>query len=238
MPNIFIAVPHYDQIIPQALHGLILSTTMHQYSLNLEGGSLLALIFNRLWIRALNRRNNQPHPITHFAMHHSDVEAQPGWCDILIEEMRVHNADLVSVVLPIKDKRGLTSTGKLHLPTGKITRLTMTEVDHLPGTFDHTDGSVDQALLINTGLWICDFTKPWVEEVCFHIRDAITKEDDGTFQARAIPEDWNFSEWCKRKGLNVRATRLVKAVHHGRAGYPNDEVWGTYQTDNGDPVTQ
>ena len=26
-------------------------------------------------------------------------------------------------------------------------------------------------LMINTGLWLCDFTKPWVEQAYFEIRD-------------------------------------------------------------------
>jgi hypothetical protein len=233
MANVFIAVPHYDQLAPQSLEGLILATAEHKYSINTEGGSLLALVFNRLWVRALNRRKDG---VTHFAMHHADVEAPAGWVDVLVNEMRDWQADVLSVVLPIKDQRGLTSTGLQSAVTKKIRRFTMTEVLNLPRTFDRfeVDGYDDEILMVNTGLWICNFTKPWVEKVCFHILDGITKDEDGTFQARAVPEDWNFSTWCAEQGLRVFATRAVAAKHHGRASYPNDSVWGTYQTDEGD----
>jgi hypothetical protein len=237
MANIFIAVPHYDQLAPQAMEGLILATAKHKYSINTEGGSLLALVFNRLWVRALNRRTDG---ITHFAMHHADVEAPAGWVDTLVEQMERHQADVLSVVLPIKDQRGLTSTGLQHAVTKRIRRLTMKEVVACNPTFGTVGagGGPSEFLLVNTGLWICDFTKPWVEQVCFHILDGIRKEEDGTFQARAVPEDWNFSAWCAEQGLGVFATRCVAAKHHGRASYPNDSVWGTYETDEGDkPVT-
>ena len=49
--------------------------------------------------------------------------------------------------------------------------------------------------------------------------NAITKEADGTFQARAIPEDWNFSLWAAQSGLRVFATRCLNLQHHGRIGY-------------------
>jgi len=231
--NVFIAVPHYDQLAPQALNGLILATAKHKYSINTEGGSLLALVFNRLWIRALNARGQG---ITHFAMHHADVEAPAGWVDTLIEEMEETGADVVSVVLPIKDQRGLTSTGVQDAITKKIRRFTIKEVMELPTTFDRYDADrpPQEILMVNTGLWICDFTRPWVEKVCFHILDGITREADGLFQARAVPEDWNFSQWLAEQGLRVFATSRVKAIHHGRAGYANDHAWGTYATDEGD----
>jgi hypothetical protein len=232
MSNVFIAVPHYGQLAPQALEGLILATDRHRYSINTEGGSLLALVFNRLWCRALNRRKDG---ITHFAMHHADIQAPAGWVDVLIEEMERVNAEVLSVVVPIKDRRGLTSTALQHPVTRKIRRLTMTEVQAAPDTFTNAGlGAPCEVLLVNTGLWICRFDRPWAERVCFHILDGITRGEDGLFQARAIPEDWNFSAWCAENELRVFATRKVKVEHHGMASYANDHAWGTYQTDEGD----
>ncbi len=44
-------------------------------------------------------------------------------------------ADVIATVVPIKDNRGLTSTGLQDPDTLQIRRLTMTEVFRLPVTF-------------------------------------------------------------------------------------------------------
>jgi hypothetical protein len=231
--NVFIGVPHHDQIAPQALSGLFLATDQHHYSINTEGGSLLALMFNLLWCRALNQRPTRQ--LTHFAMHHSDIEAPPGWLDVLVHEMDNVGADILSAVIAIKDNRGLTSTGWQDPETKQIRRLTMYEAVDLPLTFDASSAPAPgHRLMVNTGLWVCDFTKPWVEEVCFNIADGIGKDKDGRFWPKAIPEDWGFSMWAADKGLKVCATRAVKVIHHGRAGYSNDIPWGSWPHDKGD----
>src|SRR5689334_16752230 len=125
MANVFIAVPHYDQLDPQSLEGLMLASAKHRYSVNTEGGSLLALMFNLLWCRALNQRAGRGW--THFAMHHSDIEAPAGWADTLVDEMERVGADVLSCVVPIKDNRGLTSTGWQDPHTRRIRRFTMAE---------------------------------------------------------------------------------------------------------------
>jgi hypothetical protein len=231
-PSVFLAVPHYASLVPQALAGLMLaSRDGHLASINLEGGSLLGLVFNKLWCRALNERDKG---LTHFAMHHADVEAPPGWLDVLLEEQARVGADVLSVVVPIKDGRGLTSCGLRHPETGAIRRFTLKELQGLPPTFSASDTAhPHQWLMVNTGLWLCDFTRPWVEEVCFNIIDAIVREA-GRFAPRALPEDWNFSGWCARKGLRVFATRAVKVGHHGTACFRNDSAWGDWDTDKGD----
>jgi hypothetical protein len=230
--NVYIAVPHHSELTPQVLPGLILASERHRYSINTEGGSLLALMFNVLWCRALNKRDQG---ITHFAMHHSDIEAEPGWVDKLIDELDAKGADIISTVMPIKDNRGVTSTGWQDNQTKKIRRFTMTEIMAMAPTFNIYDTEhLGASLMVNTGLWLCRFTEPWVEEVCFHIQDAITRQEDGTFWPRCIPEDWAFSAWAAEQGLHVAATRAVKAIHHGRAGYSNQSAWGQWQTDQGD----
>ncbi len=112
----------------------------------------------------------------------------------------------------------------------------MTAIAAGPESFqrEQAGGRADEVLLVNTGLWICRFDRPWVERVCFHILDGITRGEDGLFQARAIPEDWNFSSWCAENELRVFGTRKVRVQHHGMAAYANDHAWGTCTTDEGD----
>ncbi len=232
MKSIFVAVPHYGAIVPDALPGLFLASTAHRVFLNTQGGSLLAHNFNKLWAAALNDRETRR--LTHFAMHHADVSAPAGWLDTLVDEMERVQADVISCVIPIKDARGLSSTGCQDRCTHEITRLTMSEVFKLPLTFNENDLPPNRDLMINTGLWVCDFTRPWVDEVCFEIRDGINRTSLGQHRATVLPEDWNFSGWCARRGLRVFATRKVPVTHFGTAPFRNTEAWGTWSSDRGD----
>jgi hypothetical protein len=228
--KVFLAVPHYDQLAPQALDGLMLCTDRHHFHIRCGGGSLLAMGFNSLWCAALNTRAE--HAWTHFAMHHSDLEAPPGWLDTLLDEMDRVRADLLSVCVPIKDQRGLLSTGWQE-ESGAITRLTMAEVMKLPETFSAADLGKER-LMVNTGLFVCRFDAPWVEEHAFRILDSIVKGDDGRFRPRTLPEDWGFSAWLAGRGLRVFATRKVPVVHYGKTGFRNDSAWGEWTKDLGD----
>jgi hypothetical protein len=87
MANIFVGVPIYDQLTPQTLPGLILATHgQHGYNLQSECGSLLALMFNKLWCSALNQRRERK--FTHFAMHHADSPSSPP-CRSTVADMLV-----------------------------------------------------------------------------------------------------------------------------------------------------
>ena len=74
-----------------------------------EEGSLLASNMNKLWCRALNdcRKGQAP---DYFAMQHSDVQAEDFWLDTLADELEAKGLDVLGVVVPIKDRLGLTST--------------------------------------------------------------------------------------------------------------------------------
>lgn len=216
--------------------------------------SLLNLAFNRCWANALNGRKE--YGTTHFAMQHSDIIPIGGWCDVLIDEMDRNGADVCSAVVPIKDSRGLTSTGIRNGGTGDTRRLTMSEVFQLPETFTvedlqeigiHSAGREHSVkgdfLAINTGLWVCRFTEAWAEPPIFPgfmSCDQIRRMDDGRAEAVCLPEDWAFSEWAYNHGLKVCATRKAPLVHFdGPASkttseYRNDHVWGEWQTDQGD----
>lgn len=141
-------------------------------------------------------------------------------------------ADILSVIIPLKDDRGLTSTGIFH--DSEIRRFTMKEVYDLPETFCMSDLNRPGTLMVNTGLWICDFTQAWVEKVCFTILDYIEKNSEGIWEARSLSEDWNFSLNAERLGLKVYATRKVQVGHHGEACWDNMSVWGTLTEDIGD----
>lgn len=233
--RVFLAVPAVRGV-KEGLEGLLInSQQVGAFTIKPLGTSILPYTFNCLWATALNGR--EEHGWTHFAMHHDDVNVSTiNWLDILVEEQQRTGADLLSVVVPIKDRRGLTSTGYLK-PDGLIRRLTLREVYKLPETFgieDITDQPGHQ-LVVNTGLWVCDFTKPWVEEVWFNNLDSIKKHDDGKFYAHTLSEDWDFSmKTFKNHNLKIMATRKIALKHHGEMTFSNQSPWGIWDADIGD----
>jgi predicted O-methyltransferase YrrM len=237
-PSVFLAVPHYGSLVPQSLRGLIQASEKASISLVTNGASLLAHNFNRLWCDALALREERK--LTHFAMHHSDIEAAVNWVDTLLAEMQRVEADVMATIIPIKDPTGLTTTGLINPENPMVVerRFTMREVCRFPKTFDSAGlGFSGKWLAINTGLWLCRFTEKWVDEFSgFAILDAIKGHADGIRRAAVLSEDWNFSRWCGQQGLRVFATRAVHVNHHGPTAYPNHEPWGTWESDLGDEV--
>ncbi len=228
LPTVFVGLPTRGVMAP----GLIEAT--HHTGMNhkvkafcVRSTSLLTQCFNTIWAEALNCR-----PFTHFVMLHDDIAPAPGWIDTLLEEKRKSGADILSVCVPIKDERGQVSTSVVDPVTMKLRRLCLKEVHKLPKTFDAAQaGFPGHWLLVNSGCWICDFTRPWVEEVCFQIRDRIRRREDGRFQAQTWGEDYGFSAWAHQKGLRVCATTAIPLVHFGLHGFPNNAPWGTWETD-------
>lgn len=230
---ILIGLPHYGDVCAQALEGMLLATA-EDIRWRIEPGwcSILPHNFNCLLCKAFNSR--QSHGWTHFGLHHADIEASAGWLDTLLAEMDRHDADVISTVVPIKDSRGVTSTGWMEPDTGRITRFTMHEVyNKLPATFDAQTACPGKWLMVNTGLWVArlDVLEDFPG---FEFRSCIQKCDDGKRRAVVLPEDWAFSEWCARQGLRVFATRAVKVSHHGKTQFLNDHPWGEWETDRGD----
>jgi SAM-dependent methyltransferase len=241
VPKVFLGVPHRDDLCSGLVTGVLEAAKDRTYSIErieLHSTSLLALCFNTLWCKALNDRAAMG--LTHFVMHHADIAPAAGWLAALLAELETSGADLVSCVVPIKDPRGLSSTAVMDPDSKVMRRLTLAECLRLPRTFSAADAVAlwpewDQGrpywLLCNTGLWVCDFTKPWVEGVCFSVRDKIVKGDDGLFRAMAFSEDWAASVDLQKMGLRLRATNAVKLTHAGYITFPNSEPWGTWQTD-------
>lgn len=232
-PAVFLACPHYGDITAPTAGSLLTASAKFCPYVNFEAGSLLAFTFNRLWCEALNMRKHRQ--LNFFAMLHADVCPDPGWLDVLVEEMAATGADVVSAVIPLKDGRGLTSTAR-RTADGGHRRLTMQEVFKLPPTFDaKSAGWGDDLLLVNTGCWVCDFTKPWAEEFPgFHIEDYLCRGDDGVFRAGVFSEDWRASVWWAERGLKVCATRKVKAGHVGKSSWRNERPFGEWDQDYGD----
>jgi len=194
------------------------------------GTSLLNHCFNKCWVQALNMRKAGA---THFAMLHSDIAPDAGWLDVLVGELLRLDADVVSCVVPIKNNRGLTSTAvqvseDLWGPP-MPRRLTMREAFELPQTFGSED--VGGPILLNTGCWVCDLTKPWCENVWFESLERILKKPDGDFIEQCISEDWLFSARLHYKNAKLYATRKVQLKHIGETEFSNGHPWGAWQTD-------
>ena len=184
--------------------------------------------FNKLWIEALNQRPK----FTHFLMLHSDIVPMgEHWIDKLVALMEKTGADVLSVVSPIKDEKGFTSTA-LDEPVGtqisqrwRVRRLTMHEVFKRPPTW------TEPKLLINTGVMLVDIRKPWVDKIHFHFDDDIIVDAKGRKRAVCFPEDWNFSRDARNLGASLWATREIPIQHFGPSAYMNTEPWGTKVTD-------
>jgi hypothetical protein len=238
--KVYLGVPSYGPIERETAIALFRCSKEHDIVMNPnQQSSLLALNFNMLWCEALNKRSEG---VTHFVMLHADTAPEDFWIDKLMAEMRETRADLLSVISPIKDLRGLVSTGIYYPKTGELTRFTMSQIHELPETFSIADTPFpDQVLAVNTGCWVADITKPWVDAVDennhliahFEIRDAIVKGPDGNYTSRNFSEDWNFSAQLARLGTRVYATRKIALTHYGRMGFGNDMSWGKQLVDAG-----
>lgn len=227
MPSVFLAVPSRGELAGGTAFALTQCGSKHNVSIHLNYSSLLTLNFNQLWCQALN----QQYRPDYFAMLHDDVvPLEPGWLDSMIAALEASEADVVSAILPIKDVRGLTSTALYNPCTGMMQRLTMTEACQMPLTFTGSVKGPEWYVLPNTGLWFCKFGR-WAEKICFQQRDRIVKDHDGKYTAQCFSEDWDFGVQCCNLGVQVAATRSVRAVHKGRHDYPNFVPWGALTTD-------
>lgn len=195
-------------------------TSKAKLDLDTFSGSLLPRNFNQGWCRALQEKAKNK--MTHFLMIHADIApVTEGWIDTLLTIMEVNNADVVSVVSPIKDDRGLTSTARdthVFFPQ----RYTTKEIGCLPRSFD--------AELVNTGIMLVDFRKEWVTKINppFALTDRIFYDYDNNnypFPA-CVPEDWNFSREVRKLGCMLVATTEVEIIHYGLKGYSNQDKWG------------
>lgn len=196
---------------------------------SMTASSLLANGFNRMWATALNFA--RVGAVTHWLLHHDDIEIRtPGWLDVMVEEMQRVGAAVLSVVQPIKNNSGLTSTA-VGLPGDPWfnRKFKLSEIAALPETFSAADTRWPQApLLANTGLMLIDLSRPeWTQtnpdgslRFRFQISDRIV-EEGGEYKAQVRPEDWAFSRDCWEAGLPVYVTRKVDCHHWGAVAFSN-----------------
>lgn len=219
-PKIFLGVPTYDGSRDNGM-GLVRAYQHANWITEIMSSSL-AFCFNKIWCEMLNMRAEGR--VTHFAMMHADVvPLQSNFLKILHDELVAYDADVMSVIIPIKNELGLTSTGidtqDIHYPQ----RVTLHQAFALDETWTH------DRLLVNTGLWIADVRPErgdWPEKICFKFQEKIVKVD-GKFEPRSIPEDWDFSRQMRALGRTMYATRKVEVNHVGRHLYTNTKPWGT-----------
>jgi hypothetical protein len=239
-PRVYIGLPFYDRVYPQTM----LAATAYASDVpgrcavpQIMGSGFHCANFNALWAAALNTRKEVGW--THLAMIHSDVHPTMFWVDLLLAEMAKTGADVLCVVLPIKDDKRITSIGVLNKDTLCTRRLTMKEINnYLPPTFASEDlkalGHKNHLLMPVAGLFVCDFTKPWIEKVWFEAPSRIIQQPDGTFISAVWDEGWNLSLQMHQLGLKILATQVVPARHLGGGEWDNQTDDGGWETDGGD----
>jgi hypothetical protein len=208
--------------------------------------------FNVLLALALNAAKQEQ--ITHFAMLHADISPEEWWLDILLAEMDATGADAISVAVPIKDQRGVTSCG-IGDPACNwhpLKRFTMEELyaekdgtPVLPETFNAEDaGYPGYTLLHNDGCILLDLRKELFHRTneaneliaYFAFPKRIVRLVNGELLAEGESEDWYFSRMLHELGAKTFITRKVRLQHEGTFSYPNTGPWGVY--DEGDEATE
>lgn len=229
---IHLGMPCTGQMTLGAAHGFHRCTRRREHNVKLLAlsSSLACQNFNRLWCWTLNAAIKGR--VDYFAMQHSDIEPPESWLDPLVDELEAKNLDVLGVVAPIKDTRGITSIAVAHSSgdTYRIrNRVTMDEVFRLPETFTSED--VGGPLLLNTGLWICKFNMEWAPKVFFTVNDTIAIQKNGEYIALVEPEDWFASRLFHELGLKVGCTRKVEIWHRGDVAFGNAQPWGSDKFD-------
>lgn len=258
MPTVFIGCPTYgEELNAGTARGLWLHATRRedvQLAVATRSSSLIPGSCNTLWCEALN--NREPMGIGWFAMLHADIEPEPYWLDKLLSLAETRRADMISVCVPIKDDRGVTSTA---IASGdertQFCRLTQRQLWHpdFPETFDIYDcaNALERlpdplriahvprfGLRLNTGCMLVRLKPEFCDgSVYFDNLDWIERHN-GLWRARDISEDWRFSQKIEHAGGKLVATRAVRVIHKGIAAFPNDKPWGIKPNDADIPAVE
>lgn len=221
--NTFIAIPSHNGDVRGELIGAVVEASQgRRVCVGFHKYSKLTQNFNMLLCEAINRGEH-----THFAMLHADIFPAQGWLTRMHDIMERTGADILSVVMPLKNDKGLTSIGLCEEETVplKVKRLTMNEIYQREETF------TDPHIIVNTGLMLINLKAPFMSHVGrglqFRVTDQILKLDDGRLHAYGGSEDWLFSLDARGLGAKIFVTREVSAAHIGGASWPNDHAWGT-----------
>ena len=230
----FVGMPSTGQIVQAAAGAFYGCSRRNRVSLATVAGSNLAMNFDSLLCTALNLRA-LGQPVAWFAMQHADVVPPDRWIDALIDEAKRVKADVLSCVIAIREPGGKSSTAlstdNRFQPQGG---LTVEALKKLPRTFCIDDCvkaglcGPDSRLLVNTGCWVADLTKPWwteaddggVAALNFEIETRRVRRPDGTWVAETDTEDWRLSRMLAERGARVYATTALEVYHVGPHEWP------------------
>ena len=201
----------------------------------MSSSSLLGMTFNMCWVEAL--RAYLKGEATHFAMMHSDIVPEGPFLDIMLEQMEMHHAQVISAVVAIKNGQHETSTAISQIDNPwEADRLSLEQLEEMPLTFSIDDLRLrPRQLLVNTGLMLVELGE-WALrtndagelKTYFTIRDQVVRLSERKFKVSAMPEDWNFSRMADEQGCKVCATQAIRIDHIGeaafRTGRPKDIV--------------
>lgn len=233
--RVFLSLPSYDQrywgnTLMSVLHcgpprtraSVVLpngSAPQDELVVDPISGSLLPRVFNEAFGRAVCRGFQR------FVMLHSDIAAEPGWLTKLVTLQERADADVLSVVMPLKDDRQLSSTA-VHVPGEQYRKLSVSECQHkCASVFDVHDPYLRQMqaqeLLVNTGLMIMRLDRPWIKKWHgFQIRSRIVWQESAC-TVDTTGEDWDMSEQLNALGCSVKATTAIEAHHWGGRVWTN-----------------
>lgn len=221
--RVALVTPHYGQVSMGLLNTLQYASLKGLVrSLRAVSSSVLPHTFNTLLGAALDARDRGE--VTHLAMAHSDILAEPGWLDGLWAEMQTTGADLVSAVVPIKEGSTRTSTaiGLEADPWAVVRCLHLEDRADMPETFGPADVcGAGEVLLLNTGLFLADLRRPWWDDFAFTFHCRLSRQPDGTRVAESRPEDWELSRHLHAAGAKIRGTWKVRLSHEGLRRWPN-----------------
>lgn len=241
--RIFLGQPGYGKCTAAAARSLWKACAPDvQVDRQYAAGSLLACNFNKLWCEVLTRVH-QGEQIDYFAMLHDDIGCEDFWLDKLIDELEAKQLDVLGVVVPIKDNRGITSIALQHGNDNwnPDCRLSMHDVYELPETFTSEDLGGMQ-LLLNTGCWVVKWNQEWCKKVHFEINDRIIFDStNNCYRPEVESEDWFFSRQLNEIGsgpsahlkpLRIGATRKIAVKHEGDVEFVNTFPWGSQAFDS------
>ena len=227
VPRVILVTPHYGQVSMGLIRTLTMAVRDHSIISVVtrveSSSSVLPHCFNQLLAVALNQRDEGR--VTHLAMAHSDILAEPGWLDTLWSEMWLRQADLISAVIPIKGPTGRTSTaiGSEDDPWEVRRCINIKDRRTLPETFATEEVcQPGEVLLVNTGLFLADLRRPWWDDFAFQFHTRLRKTAAG-WVADCRSEDWELSHHLHQHKARYLATFKVRLRHDGHKLYPNYE---------------
>jgi len=225
--KVYIGVPAYGRMIDFGNATACMNTGYPEVMVTYGSISLLAYNFNRLWTDAHNKRKS--HNLSHFCMIHADIAPEPGFLGKMMDIMEQRELDCLSAVSPLKGVDGYTSCALEMKGWTRQRRITLKECELLPRTFTGEDtkrvlGS--ERLLVNTGLLLLDLTRFDPMKFHFSITDTVEQNADGSYAAKDLPEDWDFSRRMMKGKKKYAATKEVGLMHVGTYYWTNQDVFG------------